>query len=207
MRSSSPLLRRRGKRSNRGQESVPIKLKRCSPAKAGSSGTGSRLGPGRRRETIPPQRHRSSRLLRRLHVRTMFAIGSLTSSTLDASASAAGSAGMGLRERDSSVHFVHFVHFGCRGAVRRGLNPFSTLARHKGGLVRDRGGGGGLPLPPSFFAPANRSPCKIFFGFPQLAMPPDPRRANESGLKAAGRVNGLTRANVVVQPFLNASPP
>ena len=33
-------------------------------------------------------------------------------------------------------------------------NLFSSIVRHKGGLVRDRGGGGGLAASAFFFAPA-----------------------------------------------------
>jgi hypothetical protein len=60
-------------------------------------------------------------------------------------------AGKGLKmvASESGPTFLHFAQFPATSRFTERLNHFSSLFCEKGRLVRDRGGGGGLPLPPS----------------------------------------------------------
>jgi hypothetical protein len=77
--------------------------------------------------------------------------------------------------------------------------------------VRDRGGGGGFGrFRLLSFWQLGRNPLvyrKKSVRFAAVGYGSAFSLTNESGLKAARSRNGLTRANVVVQRFLNASGP
>jgi hypothetical protein len=82
--------------------------------------------------------------------------------------------------------FSTFPQLSSTSPARSAANLFSSLIRQKGVLVRDRGGGGGLPLPPS--SPRGRRESKKFLSIPELTPAQrarfHERKRIESGAKA-----------------------
>ena len=85
--------------------------------------------------------------------------------------------------------------------------PFLKPPVREGGLGTRPGGRGRLAASAFFFAAEGFANRKNSLRSAGLRRGRCVRRANESGFKPAGSVNGLTCANAVVQPFLNPFPP